>query len=102
MNGALIGRRRTEMGLTQAELASRVGIHWVTQSNIENGKALVSLELVERFADEIEVSREQLLGEPDAEAASMTAATADFAQAIDRLLIERVSALVEQRLREFA
>lgn len=66
INGALVGQLRTQtLKITQAEMASRLGIHWVTQSNIENGKALVSLELVERIADVTGASRSDLLGEPD-------------------------------------
>lgn len=74
INGALVGQLRTQtLKITQAEMASRLGIHWVTQSNIENGKALVSLELVERIAEVTGASRSELLGEPeDAEAALLS------------------------------
>lgn len=62
VNGALIGKLRTQkLSLTQAQMAERLGIHWVTQSNIENGKALVSLELLERLAKELSVPRNELL-----------------------------------------
>lgn len=47
---------------SQAEFARRLGIHPVTQSNIENNKAKVSLELLEATARETGTSREYLLG----------------------------------------
>lgn len=101
IKASLVGRRRTEMKLTQAQMAERLGIHWVTQSNIENGKALVSLELAERIAEEIGVSRDELLGEPDdAEAASTVSAPADFGAALAEMFDRHVDARVEARLAE--
>lgn len=57
---------------SQAEFAKRIGIHWVTQSNIENGKANISLELLERIAEVTGEKREHFLtgaSDDDAEAA---------------------------------
>jgi transcriptional regulator with XRE-family HTH domain len=100
VNGALIGRRRTELKLTQAQMADRLGIHWVTQSRIESGKSPVSLELVERIAVETGLSRHELLREPDdEEAATMTAATAAD---IESALMSALRTLVREELERVA
>lgn len=82
---------------SQAEFARTVGIHWVTQSNIENNKAKVSLELLERIAEATGTTREHLLGDDeDEEAALVNAASLassqefqEFAEALAHML-ERV------------
>jgi transcriptional regulator with XRE-family HTH domain len=56
---------RTEKPLSQAAFAKRLGIHPVTMSNIENGKANVSLDLLERIADETGTTRDDLLASGD-------------------------------------
>lgn len=63
VNGLRIAQARLSLPdkPSQAEFAKRLDIHWVTQSNIENGKAKVSLELLEKIASETGVSREHLL-----------------------------------------
>lgn len=63
VNGLRVAQARLalEDRPSQADFAKRVGIHWVTQSNIENNKANVSLELLERIAAEARVTREHLL-----------------------------------------
>ncbi|HXH35233.1 MAG TPA: helix-turn-helix transcriptional regulator [Plantibacter sp.] len=73
VDGMRIGQARqavlTEDGkpLKQVEAAERLGVHPVTLNRIENGKAKVSLELLERLALLTGRSREWLLGEPEPE-----------------------------------
>lgn len=86
VNGLRVARARLALAdkPSQAVFAERVGIHWVTQSKIETGKAKVSLDLLERIAAETGESREHFLAsadEDDEEAASMTA---DLMRALDR------------------
>lgn len=104
-NGALLGRIRTERGLTQAQMATRLGIHWVTQSRIENGKVKVSLELLERIAEETGRDRNDFLAEPvaaapssddDEEEASDMVATL-FRQAVDAAVDARFDKLMRSR-----
>lgn len=96
VNGVRIARARLRMpgSPNQAEFAKSLGIHWVTQSNIENGKAKVSLELLERIAAATGTSREYLIGsdEDDAEAAPMAPLAAEKffnTEALDAFLLER-------------
>lgn len=51
--------------LRQSEFAEKVGIHPVTMNRIENDNANVSLEMAERLADALCVTREWLQGEDD-------------------------------------
>lgn len=87
VNGLRIAKARMALPgrVTQAEFARRLGIHWVTQSNIENGKAKVSLELLERIASETGMPRDHFTrngDEDDEEADPM----ADLTDAIRRLV----------------
>lgn len=65
--------RSTGKALTQAAFARRLGIHVVTMSNIENSKANVSLELLEKIAKETRKRREdfQLADSEDSEEAAL-------------------------------
>jgi transcriptional regulator with XRE-family HTH domain len=66
--------KKTGKPLTQAAFAKRLGIHFVTMSNIENGKANVSLEMLERIAKETRRHRDDFLladDEDDLEAAQL-------------------------------
>lgn len=84
INGVAVARarlaitdRQTGKPLTQAAFARRIGIHVVTMSNIENGKANVSLELLEKIAKETRKRREDFQladSDDDAEAAEPMAA----------------------------
>jgi len=51
--------------MSQAEFARVLGIHGVTLNRIENGKANVSLDLLERIAEKTGRSRAWLMGEPE-------------------------------------
>jgi transcriptional regulator with XRE-family HTH domain len=58
---------RISAGLTQALAADELEINRVTMNKIENGKARVSLDLLERMAQRYGRSRAWLIGEPEAE-----------------------------------
>lgn len=64
IDGARVGQARLALGLTQTELADRIGVHRVTMTKIEGG-APVSLETLEALSVELVRSREWLCGEPD-------------------------------------
>lgn len=51
--------------MTQTELAEKLGVHRITLTQIENGKANASLDLLERLVQATGKSREWLLGEPE-------------------------------------
>lgn len=79
---------------SQAEFARRLGIHWVTQSNIENGKAKVSLELLERISEETGQRRDSFLL-PEEEEASQPLRRdrdADLFDALADVVAERLAA----------
>lgn len=44
-----LGKRRYQMGISQAEMASRLNISLRQYSNLENGKSLCSIETLGRF-----------------------------------------------------
>lgn len=60
-------RLRLKGSPNQREFAERLGIHWVTMSRIENGKANVSLDLLERIAAETGHKRDHFLAVEDDE-----------------------------------
>lgn len=61
----LIGKRikeaRLEWGITQADLADRVGIATSYMSRIENGLARFSVDILIRIAEVLQVSTDELL-----------------------------------------
>ena len=67
--------------LAQAAAARKLGVHPVTLNKIENGKANVSLELLERMARLYGVSREWLCGQ-DAPTDPVEAAREEIAEAL--------------------
>lgn len=85
--------RRTGKPLSQADFARRIGIHPVTMSNIENGKANVSLELLEKIAKETRKRREdfQLADDADSEEA---------AEPMGRSLLETLYAEIGEALKK--
>jgi transcriptional regulator with XRE-family HTH domain len=60
--GQRLARLRRERGLTQAELAERVGISRALITDYERGKAHLYDELIARFALALGVSADELLG----------------------------------------
>lgn len=106
VNGLRIAQARLALpgAPNQREFAERIGIHWVTQSNIENGKAKVSLELLEKIAKETGRTRDWLQGEDEAEdeeAASMPSqAETDLDRALHAFAVEKVDAAVRKALLE--
>jgi len=52
--------RRTELGLTQAELAERVGVTRKTVNTVENGVFVPSTILALKLAEALDLSVEQL------------------------------------------
>ncbi len=71
VNGARVGQARQALRndegrpMKQVEAADALGIHVVTLNRIENGKAPVSLDLLERLAAFTGRSKEWLLGEAE-------------------------------------
>jgi transcriptional regulator with XRE-family HTH domain len=53
---------RKKRGLSQQELAEKLGVHWVTVSKIERGKQKLTTEWMDRIAAVLEVGRWVLLG----------------------------------------
>ena len=72
-----IAIRRHELGLTQAQLAERLGIDTETLSRFERGKHLPSLTTLEKLAIQLQTTIAALLDEQapqaDADALAMTA-----------------------------
>lgn len=101
VNGLRIAKARLALlnagrPMTQAALAQRLGIHWVTMSNIENGKARVSLELLERIAEETGKSRDYFLGDDDEEAEPV--AVSPNNDVLEQLYLQLGAALGKQRV----
>ena len=59
--GQRLARLRKERGLTQVEIAERVGIIQVLVSDYERGKLRLNAEMVVRFAEALEVTADELL-----------------------------------------
>lgn len=55
--GSALATRRKEMGLTQAALATRVGMSRASIANIERGRQNVLLHHVYRLAEALEIAR---------------------------------------------
>ena len=60
-----IRKRRKELGLTQADVAGRLGISRERIAQVESGTASPSLRLVDRFARALDCSSLTLLVEPE-------------------------------------
>lgn len=65
LDAVRVGRARTELGLTQEQLALAAGVSRLTVNRIENGRTRVSLETVERLAVVLRQSRAWLQGLPE-------------------------------------
>ena len=53
--GIVVRQARRKLGLTQHELASRAGLHRTYISDVERGKRNVSLQIIERLAEALNV-----------------------------------------------
>lgn len=56
-----IKQRRLELGLTQAEVAARLGVHKSQYANYEQGRAAPTLPVLRRFAEALNTSGAALL-----------------------------------------
>jgi transcriptional regulator with XRE-family HTH domain len=61
--GQLVKSERTARGLTQAQVACRVGISRLSLLNIENGVQLPNLDIALRLAVQLRFSLDQLQGQ---------------------------------------
>lgn len=90
---------RSERNLSQGELGRRIGAHTTSVSDWERGDNSPSGRHVFSLARELGVPVEHFYAEDeDAEAASMSAATADFVTRLDALLTERAFAKVDEAI----
>lgn len=60
--GSIIAAKRKEKGLTQTELAERMGVNQIQVSRWENGKHLPTLEQFVVIADALNCSLDELAG----------------------------------------
>lgn len=58
---ARLKRKRKDKGLTQGEVAQRVGIHRGYYTNIENGKRRCSVDTWLRIANCLEIPKEEIV-----------------------------------------
>ena len=65
--GRLVRSRRAQVGLTQDELARRVGMTRTSITNIESGRQKVQLHTLYDIADALDVAPEALLPPPEAQ-----------------------------------
>lgn len=61
-----VKRLRTELGLTQQQLADRAHLHVQYVSKLENESLNITLDMLEKMAKALEVQAEELLGERSA------------------------------------
>lgn len=60
-----IAKLRKERGLSQQQLAEKLGVHWITVSKIERGRQKLTIEWMDRIAEALQVGRWVLLGSTD-------------------------------------
>ncbi len=75
--GGNIARLRKEMGISQTELAEKIGVQKQTISNIERGIRYPTFETLEKFVDVFHATPIQLFGSPKEIAVSETTAILD-------------------------
>jgi len=93
VDGLKVARARESLGanghrVTQAEFARRLGVHVITLNRIENNKARVSLDLLERIADQTGKQRGHFLSDDDDEESDPVA---DLVKAIRRVVREEMA-----------
>ncbi len=69
LNVALARARREELGLTQDELAKRLGIQQASLSRLESGEREPRIAFLRRWARELGVEPSALIADSDAESA---------------------------------
>jgi transcriptional regulator with XRE-family HTH domain len=57
-----IAKIRKKRGLSQQQLAEKLGVHWITVSKLERGKQKLTTEWMDKIATALEVGRWVLLG----------------------------------------
>lgn len=65
--GSAAREARTQLGLTQAEVAEKLGLAHMVYSRLERGKMLPSVQTLLRMCSVLRISSDELLGLADAE-----------------------------------
>lgn len=65
--GSAAREARTQLGLTQAEVAEKLGLAHMVYSRLERGKMLPSVQTLLRMCSVLRISSDELLGIADAE-----------------------------------
>jgi len=80
-----LARLRKELGLSQAELGERVGVHIAHLSRLENGKSQPSVEMLWKIAHALGVSMDYLMDEDADEIAPVSVKDKSLAKRIELL-----------------
>ena len=102
--GSAVRAKRTELGLSQEELAGRAGLHRTYISDIERGARNISLESIEKLAQALETGVSHLFL-PGSESAAIAGALRQAGvpgELVDILLVEDDPRDVELTLEAFA
>ena len=102
--GIRISNARKVMGLTQAELAERIGVSEKYLSRIENGNQVPSITIVARICEVLQISADKLLSLPQSTYSSneIENAITDFSTEEKKQIIEVIKIIKEIKFnREF-
>jgi transcriptional regulator with XRE-family HTH domain len=80
--GSIIAERRNRLGLSQSELAEKVGINQESLSKMENGRISPKFERLQRFADALNCRVEDLFSFKPRQPPEQAAAIADMIQGL--------------------
>jgi transcriptional regulator with XRE-family HTH domain len=80
--GGIIAERRNRLGLSQSELAERVGINQESLSKMENGRISPKFERLQRFADALGCRVEDLFKFKPEQPLEQAVAIADMIQGL--------------------
>ena len=83
--GVRIGEMRRSMGLTQEQLASRLGVTYQAVSKWENGQSCPDIQLLPLIADIFEISIDELFGRKPAQAEPPASAPAEHEYYVEGL-----------------
>lgn len=78
--GKFIARMRKEKGLTQKELADRLGVNYRSVSRWENGYCMPDLSLLQDLAAELDISVQELLDGTQSDSAHLKETSTNTAQ----------------------